>query len=120
MTGKPLPPGCGPGPNAGPAVQKLYELLLDGEWHPWHEIIDEVAKVVTPGRATRAAEQIRARTGPAERRKPRTHDELVLFGQRDYARRASRHKWFEVDPPGRTPPGVTKRIRLRPIEEPKE
>lgn len=54
--------------GAGPVLQRIYELLADGEWHRYDEIFAEASKVIAPGEARRWAEERRVRSIPIERR----------------------------------------------------
>ena len=123
MVGQPRPRSLGPGYNANPEMRKAVELLADGQWHPYHRIVEIISREVEPGRAIRLNERLRAGTAnaPAERKQPADIDQLQRYGAKAYARAALRHKrWFQIEPHGKVPPGVTKMIRLRPEDEERE
>lgn len=45
--------------NASPELTRARELLADGTWHDYETVMRELARLITPGRAGRAAEQAR-------------------------------------------------------------
>ena len=80
------------GPPANPLTMRACELLDDREWHELEALFRALGKLVPPGKAVRRAERERkgqrGGTAPSERVKERSHERLIQFGRRSYARDA--------------------------------
>lgn len=105
-----------------PILDRAKELLADGEWHDYEELLSELGKLIPPGMAFRAAE--RSRRNSLKSRglevKPRTveqpYERLVATGRRVILMDKLRPRYgFELDVPakGGQHRHVGRRIRLR-------
>lgn len=117
-------------PVAGEPSQVYYraaELLADGQWHDYKEIIRKTAIVVPPGVAIRKIETIRrasarkhARQGseyvdPETRRIEREDSRLIELGATAMTRQIlSGSTLFEIQPRGALTKDGPKRIRIKP------
>lgn len=71
------------GPPAGAPLLRLVEVLEDGQWHRLEDVITEVGKAIPPGRAVRRNELARRSAGgPAERKRPTSHERVIAAGKR--------------------------------------
>lgn len=73
--------------------RKLLDILSDGEWHDYEQLIQECAPMVPPGLAWRKAEQNRLKYYEREKREaePRHYGDrtnTILTGQRAVIQRA--------------------------------
>lgn len=104
---------------------RAVELLEDGEWHDYKQVVREAAKVIPPGKALRRNEQMRQAavrrpgehlTYTAERRViARSHEELISIGAQAIVRATlSGSATFEIEPRGTKTADGLKRVRLRP------
>jgi hypothetical protein len=89
---------------------RVVELLADGEWHNYEQVVRELMKVVPPGPAIRRAEQDRIASNRGHKKadeeigprvKPRGTDELIRSGRRAIVRAFLRNVNYETDRPGR-------------------
>lgn len=109
-------------PNASPELERARELLADGGWHDYEQVMRELVKVIPPGRAVREADslrvaQVRKRARYAGRTPPdkparQRHgdlDRIRTTGARAIIRKMLNGAEFDIDPPGRA---ERKRIRL--------
>lgn len=85
---------------------RLVELLEDGEWHPYHVVLDEAAKVVPPGEAYRRCTAKGTRgVWNDERRK--------TYGARELVRATLANPvLFESKPRRRVAAGQVKLVRM--------
>ena len=89
-------------------ARRANELLGDGEWHDLETVMQDLMKVVPPGRALRQNERDRQtsnqqKTGstPASRSRPQPRERLIAFGARTIVRDfLNNTRTFEVDRPG--------------------
>lgn len=77
------------------ATDKVLTILADGQWHPLHEIVDQLAVMMPPGAAYRRSEQgrrrrQRARNMPVTERQRGDKDSAIAAGQRIAAREVVR------------------------------
>lgn len=86
---------------------RAADLLEDGEWHDYEQVIRELAKMVPPGRALRHAEKIRKAAGngrnknedwnpPEQRVRARSREQIIATGARSIARSMIHHKDIEI------------------------
>ena len=99
------------------------ELLRDGRWHDYHEIVTKIAVKVPPGRAVRRAESQRVtaskdrhggRDNVPARQQSTGISHQVRIGSRHIAKQVLNRTRFEIHPAGPVPPGTPKRVRKRP------
>lgn len=99
------------------------EVLQDGEWHDYVEVVREVAKVVPPGKALRKAEQLRLASArrpgehlsyTAERRVvQRPTEQLIEYGAYAIVRAVLlASPSFEIEPRGKLTRDGPKRVRF--------
>lgn len=88
-------------------ANRATELLGDGQWHPYEQVLNALMPLVPPGLALRKSEQerlasLQTRKKEAKpRTRPRTTEELIRSGQRSVARSFLQNKGvFEADRPG--------------------
>lgn len=77
--------------HPSPWTIRARELLADGNWHELEPLLNELAKLVPPGRALRRNENARLKArnqGPAMRTYPRSKDYLIASGARRIVREA--------------------------------
>lgn len=106
--------------------QCAAELLADGEWHNYSEIVRKASKVVPPGVAMRKIETIRLASArkhkgysnPSQRKIMRSDTRLIEYGALAVARQVlSGSVLFEIEPRGTKQADGPKRIRLAPGKE---
>jgi hypothetical protein len=108
-------------PSASPEAVRAREILADGEWHEYEELMRELVPLVAPGRAWRANEEGRYRQALHRARakgeelpwkpprvRPVDPDRARESGARAIVRKMLNSGYFEIDPPGRA---AKKRIR---------
>lgn len=98
------------GPSASPILVRAVELLEDGQWHNYADLVRVLSKMVEPGRAMRRAERVRAAGGPPERYRAVEDYRLIQSGQRSIVRDFLIKKYFEIKPPGRPVDGGEERV----------
>lgn len=109
---------------------RAVELLGDGEWHSYPEVMREMAKRIPPGVAMRRAESLRARkrrstdpAAPAERVKARSTEALIKSGSQDYVKNVLQNRrLYEIKPnygAGAPRAGWIDDRKIRMIELPK-
>lgn len=102
-------------------AHKANRLLGDGQWHDLTEIQIELAEEVPPSVALRENEKMRKASShkgaPAVRKKARTEEQLIGYGQRIVVASFLQAACFEVDRPsiGAHDKGPPRKIRqIRP------
>jgi len=102
-------------------ARRADQLLRDGKWHDYEEVLAELMKVVPPGRAVRVAELNRRQAhrglGPNDplppRRRPQPPEKVVEFGAKEVVRDFLRNRAYETDP--NTSLDKSKRRRIRQV-----
>lgn len=89
---------------------RVTELLEDGEWHDFEEVLAQLMKLIPPGRALRRTEAMRRYKSDAEeRQRPFSQERQIASGKRAIAKDALAKPYIEIYPLGKV---KNKRVRM--------
>lgn len=95
---------------------RAEEILADGEWHNYGEVIEALMPLVPPGVALRKNESARRKgkpTSPVNRQVQRTETQLIRAGQRSVVTQMlNSGAIFEIEPRTALIPASSKKIRM--------